>query len=73
MQNIEGRNDAVVPVSNVREFVSSNWNEGVRDIWNEEIIRAVNWFYGLDIGRAAVGGVERGIVTIVDSVNALKK
>lgn len=51
----ELRNEPVNHVSNIRTFYTSNVNEGVKDIWNEEVIRAVNWWYDLKVGDKLVG------------------
>lgn len=51
---IEKRNDPIPHISNVRSFATSNIGEGAKDIWNEEVIRAVNWWYDLKIGDYAV-------------------
>lgn len=61
---LETRNDPVVPVSNIRAYTTQEWQQGARDIWNEEVIRSVNWFYGLNLGNAAVGLIESTITSI---------
>lgn len=47
---IEKRNDPIPHISNVRSFYSTSVAEGAKDLWNEEVIGAVNWWYNLKVG-----------------------
>ncbi|KAG0678596.1 hypothetical protein C6P40_003802 [Pichia californica] len=51
IETIEKRNDPIPHISNVRSFYSSSISEGAKDLWNEEVISAVNWWYNLKIGN----------------------
>lgn len=64
---IETRNDPVEEVSNINNFQTRAFREGISDIWNEEVIRAVNWVYDLKLGNAAVGLVESGLASLCDA------
>lgn len=47
---VEKKNETVSHISNVRSFYTSSVSEGVKDLWNEEVISAVNWWYNLKVG-----------------------
>ncbi|OWB61028.1 hypothetical protein B5S29_g1912 [[Candida] boidinii] len=47
---IEHRNDPIEHKSNVVQFTTRDGiNETVKDIWNEEVIRGVNWLYSINL------------------------
>lgn len=64
VDTIQRRNDPVEPVSNVRAYVIRDWSQGAKDIWNEELIRGINWLYDLNLGQAAIGLVETTVTSI---------
>ncbi|TID29251.1 hypothetical protein CANINC_002047 [Pichia inconspicua] len=51
------RNDPPQLVSNVHIYEDRNIKEGVKDIWNSEVIRAVNWWYSLQLGNKAAAAI----------------
>jgi hypothetical protein len=58
----EKRNEPTPHISNVRTFYTSSVSEGAKDIWNEEVIRAINWWYDVKLGN-------RIIALITDAFN----
>jgi hypothetical protein len=47
-------------VSNKNTFYKRDVVEGAKDLWNEEVMRAVTWWYGLRVGdktAAAIAGL----------------
>lgn len=53
----ENKQEPVPHVSNVRTFYSSSVAEGVKDLWNEEVISAVNWWYNLEVGSRVMAAI----------------
>lgn len=53
----EHKQEAVPHVSNVRTYYSSSVVEGAKDLWNEEVIGAVNWWYGLKVGSRLMAAI----------------
>lgn len=51
------RNDPPQLISNVHIYEAREVSEGVKDIWNSEVIRAVNWWYSLQLGNKAAAAI----------------
>lgn len=57
----------ILPLETIEYETRVNLNETMKDVWNDEIIKGVNWFYGIQwnaLAKRAGNGAEKAVEQI---------